>query len=117
MIYSRHFEQTKSLAYRPVGQEVLTEGLMLAYEKSKLTPNTLVNRLNMIPMKLGAKPWLGMLVGSNGKMKSSNKKTAKLLVAYYLIGDRIGAKNLRELENGWRDVHGGSSLPRPIESN
>lgn len=117
VIYSRHFEQTKSLAYRPVGQEVLTEGLMLAYEKSKLTPNTLVNRLNMIPMKLGAKPWLGMLVGSNGKMKSSNKKTAKLLVAYYLIGDRIGAKNLRELENGWRDVHGGSSLPRPIESN
>jgi hypothetical protein len=71
----------------------------------------------MIPMKLGSKPWLGMLAASNGKMISSNKKTAKLLIAYYLIGDRIGAKTLRELENGWRDIHGVSSLPRPIDSN
>lgn len=117
VIRSRHYEQTKSLAYRPVGQEVLIEGLMMAYEKSKLTPNTLVNRLNMIPMKLGSKPWLGMLAASNGRMIPKNKNTAKLLVAYYLIGDRIGAKTLRDLENGWRKIHGTTNLPRPIESN
>jgi DNA sulfur modification protein DndB len=117
VIYSRHFEQIKSLAYRPVGQEVLIDGLMMAYEKTKLTPNTLINRMNMIPMKLGAKPWLGMLAASNGKMISKNKATAKLLIAHYLVGDRIGAKALRDLEDGWREIHGGSNLPRPIESS
>ena len=117
VIRSRHYEQTKSLAYRPVGQEALIEGLMMAYEKSKLTPNTLVNRLNMIPMKLSSKPWLGMLAASNGRMIHKNKNTAKLLVAYYLVGDRIGAKDLRALEDGWRKIHGATNLPSPIESN
>ena len=90
---------------------------MMAHEKSKLKPNTLINRLNLVPMKLGAKPWLGMLAGTNGKMITKNASTAKLLVAYYLIGDKIGAKALRELEDGWRNIHGRDNLPRPIESN
>jgi DNA sulfur modification protein DndB len=117
IISGRHYERTKSLAYRPKGQEVLIDGLMMAHEKSKLKPSTLINRLNLVPMKLGSKPWLGMLVGSNGKMITKNANTAKLLVAYYLIGDRIGAKDLRALEDGWRNIHGRDNLPRPIESN
>jgi hypothetical protein len=43
-----------------------------------------------------------------------NAATAEKLVAYYLIGDRIGAKMLRELEEGWRTIHGGKSLPTPL---
>ena len=49
-----------------------------------------------------------------GKMIIKNAATAEKLVAYFLIGDRIGAKMLRELEEGWRSIHGGKGLPKPL---
>ena len=112
-VASRKADHSSSLAYRPVGQEVLINGLMLAHKKSRLSPAELVSRLDDIPRKLAAKPWVGILAGSNGKMITKNKALASNLVAWYLIGDRIGAKLVNELEVGWREIHGGYQLPTP----
>ena len=68
---------------------------------------------NGIPRKLASKPWVGILAGSNGKMISKNKTLASNLIAWYLIGDRIGAKLVNELEDGWREINGGYPLPTP----
>ena len=103
-----------SFAFRPKCQEVMISGLMIAHQKTKLTPETLIGRLDRMKLKLGSHPWVDLLVGSNGKMIIKNAATAEKLVAYYLIGDRIGAKMLRELEEGWRTIHGGKSLPTPL---
>ena len=112
-VASRKADHSSSLAYRPAGQEVLINGLMLAHKKSRLSPAELVSRLDSIPRKLAAKPWVGILAGSNGKMITKNKALASNLVAWYLIGDRIGAKLVNELEVGWREIHGGYQLPTP----
>jgi len=112
-VASRKADHSSSLAYRPVGQEVLINGLMLAHKKSRLSSAELVSRLDVIPRKLASKPWVGILAGSNGKMISKNKALASNLIAWYLIGDRIGAKLVNELEVGWREINGGYPLPTP----
>ena len=78
-----------------------------------LSSAELVSRLDGIPRKLASKPWVGILAGSNGKMISKNKTLASNLIAWYLIGDRIGAKLVNELEDGWREINGGYPLPTP----
>jgi len=111
---ARRADHSSSFAYRPKCQEILFDGLLLAYEKTNLAPRTLITRLELMPRKLGAHPWLNLLAASNGKMIIRNARTAELLVAYYLVGDRIGARVLRELEAGWRGIHGSRALPNPI---
>jgi DNA sulfur modification protein DndB len=103
-----------SFAFRPKCQEVMINGLMIAHQKTGLTPQTLIGRLDLMPLKLDAMPWTDLLVGGKGKMIIKNAATAEKLVAYFLIGDRIGAKMLRELEEGWRSIHGGKGLPKPL---
>jgi hypothetical protein len=92
----------------------MINGLMIAHQKTGLTPQTLIGRLDLMPLKLDAMPWTDLLVGGKGKMIIKNAATAEKLVAYFLIGDRIGAKMLRELEEGWRSIHGGKGLPKPL---
>lgn len=112
-VNSRKADHTSSLAYRPLGQEVIFNGLLLAHKKTGLSAATLVARLDSVPRKLGSKPWEGILAASNGKMISKNKSLAVNLISWYLIGAQIGAKQMKELETGWREIHGNYPLPTP----
>ena len=46
-------------------------------------------------------------------MISKNKSLAVNLISWYLIGAQIGAKQMKELETGWREIHGNYPLPTP----
>ena len=112
-VNSRNTSHTSSLAYRPVGQEVIINGLMLAHKKSRLSAHTLVSRLDAVPRKLASRPWIEILASSNGRVLSTNKALATNIMAWCLIGDGIGAKLVDEVEAGWREIHGSYPLPTP----
>ena len=112
-VNSRKTSHASSLAYRPVGQEVIINGLMLAHKKSRLSAPTLVSRLDAVPRKLASRPWIEILASSNGRVLSTNKTLATHIMAWCLIGDGIGAKLVDEVEAGWREIHGNYPLPTP----
>jgi len=98
----RHYEGKYSLAYRPKGLEAIIGGMLLAHECSGLTPATLVDRTNKLNMHLGSDMWRGILTGNNGTIKGSNVPLAKTLIAYQIIGDRIGARRFDKLEQDYK---------------
>lgn len=111
----RKAEDGWSLAYRPVSQEALVQGLMVAHVATRLSAEVLTRRLNEMPLRLGRHPWVNILVGTNGKMITKNRALAVLLVAWYLVGTKIGAHKVAELERGFAAIHGSSRrLPQPI---
>lgn len=104
-----------SLAYRPISQEALFDALMIAHQATGLAPRDLVSRLNKMPLRLSATPWVNVLVGTNGKMITKHRALASLLIAYYLVGSKIGSKAYRQLEESYASIHGSTrGLPRPI---
>jgi DNA sulfur modification protein DndB len=112
----RKAENVWSLAYRPVSQEALVQGLMMAHVASGLGAEVLTRRLNEMPLRLGRHPWVNILAGTNGKMIIKNRALAVLLVAWYLVGAEIGAHKVAELEKGFAAIHGASRrLPQPID--
>lgn len=111
-----------SVAFRPVGQEVIIRGLMEAHRLSKASPSQLVERLNDIPMSLVDNLWAGILLGGGEhrhKVIMSKVEIAGSLLAYLLIGsDHYGAIELEKLKNSVNEARAGygiraRELPRP----
>lgn len=116
---SRHMDEPWSLVMRPKGQEAFLEGLTAAHKKSRLSIRTLAERANRIPLSLGHHVWQGILCGSNGKMITKHGRLPGRLIAYLLIGDDVGPRELSSLETDYREAKAlmGQStrgLPRPV---
>jgi DNA sulfur modification protein DndB len=108
-----------SVALRPKGTEVLIGGALIAHEVTGLTPSTLIQRLNKINMQLSGDMWSGILGGANGKIIQRHIPLAKMLVAYQLVGDKIGARRFQKLEEDYKTAKLESGIrvrvvPRPI---
>lgn len=101
----RHHDQRFSLALRPNGQEAIVRGLMEAHRISKLSPKTLIERLNKVPMSFSHRMWLGVLLGGGDhRVRVLNYSAlASNLIAYLLIGaDQYGARRTTSLEFDYR---------------
>jgi DNA sulfur modification protein DndB len=107
---SRHMGHPASMVLRPKGLEVLISGLCEAYRKSGLTVSTLVKRLAQIDTCLAHDPWVGVLCGTNGKMKTSNADLAARLVKWQLIGSSVGVVERRNLEEAYAEARTQSGL-------
>lgn len=118
----RHHEHRFSLALRPNGQEAIVRGLMEAHRISGLTPKTLVERLNKIPMSFSHRLWIGILLGGGEHRVRviGFQPVAANLVTYLLIGpDQYGARRTQDLEADYKynkQTYGmsPSSLPKPV---
>ena len=115
----RHFDEKFSIAYRPKGLEAIIGGLLLAEQCSRLAPSTLVQRANKLNMQLSADMWRGILGGSNGKIITKQIPLAKMLIAYQLVGDQIGARRFAKLEDDYKTVKAENGInvrvvPRPV---
>ena len=112
-----------SVAFRPVGQEVIIRGLMEAHRLTKASPSQLVERLNSVPMSLVDNLWAGILLGGGEQRQRviiSGVDIAGALLAYMLVGSsHYGAAELEKLKNSVNEARAGygiraRELPRPI---
>lgn len=111
-----------SLAYRPNGQEALIRGLMDAHKLTRLSPKTLVARLNDLPLSLGDDAWSGILLGRGDVRRRpiAFKPLAANLVTYLLIGpDAYGARRTQRLLEAYIDAKDKIGvvrrvLPKPV---
>ena len=118
----RHHEQRFSLALRPNGQEAIVRGLMEAHRISRLSPKTLIERLNKIPTSFSHRIWYGILLGGGDHRVRviGYQPVAANLITYLLIGpDLYGARRTTELEAEYRfskQTYGSnpSGLPKPV---
>jgi DNA sulfur modification protein DndB len=115
----RHFDEKFSVAYRPKGLEAIIGGLLIAEQCSRLAPSTLVQRANKLNMQLSADMWKGILGGGNGKIIIKHMPLAKMLIAYQLVGDQIGARRFAKLEEDYKAVKAANGInvrvvPRPL---
>jgi hypothetical protein len=72
--------------------------------------STLVKRLAQIDTCLAHDPWVGVLCGTNGKMKTSNADLAARLVKWQLIGSSVGVVERRNLEEAYAEARTQSGL-------
>lgn len=119
VVQDRVADSKFSVAMRPKGLEVLIGGLLHAHEFSGLSPTTLVERLNRVNMNIGSDMWRGILGGERGLTLQKHAPVAKMLVAYLLIGDKIGARRFQKLEDDFKAAKAESGirvrvLPRPV---
>lgn len=115
----RHFDEKFSVAYRPKGLEAIIGGLLIAEQCSRLTPSTLVQRANKLNMQLSSDMWKFILGGGNGKIIIKHMPLAKMLIAYQLVGDQIGARRFAKLEEDYKAVKAANGInvrvvPRPL---
>jgi len=121
--YFRQHTHELSVAFRPVGQEVIIRGLMEAHRLTKASPGQLVERLNSVPMSLVDNLWDGILLGGGEQRQRviiSGVDVAGALLAYMLVGSsHYGAAELEKLKNSVNEARAGygiraRELPRPI---
>lgn len=118
----RNYIERYSVALRPNGQEAIIRGLMDAHQRTKLSPATLVERLNRIPLAFDDEVWLGVLLGGgNERVRVLNyTPLASNLVSYMLIGPgAYGARRTEELTSAYiaaKSMYGISRrvLPKPV---
>jgi DNA sulfur modification protein DndB len=119
----RQHSEDVSVAFRPVGQEVILRGLMEAHRLTKASPSELVRRLNSIPMSLADNLWAGILLGGGEQRQRviiSEVELAGALVAYMLVGpNHYGAAKLDVLKNSVNEARArygirARELPRPV---
>jgi DNA sulfur modification protein DndB len=116
----RHYEQKQSMAYRPKGLEAIIGGMLLAADVSRLSPATIVQRANKLNMHLGSDMWNGIFAGGNGRIITRNLPLAKLLIAYQLVGEQIGARRFQKLETDYKATKAAAGItvrvvPRPLD--
>lgn len=102
---ARHADHDFSLAFRPKSQEALIAALAEAHALTGLSPRALVAKLNRLNMKLSSEPWLGILVGSNGKMILKHFEIAKDIIVHFLLGkEAFGSERERHLLARYHDA-------------
>jgi DNA sulfur modification protein DndB len=118
----RQHDHRYSLALRPNGQEAIIRGLMEAHRITKLSPRTLVDRLNKIPISFSNRLWHGVLLGGGDQRVRvlAFSPLAANLVTYLLIGpDNYGARRLASLDFDYREAKkayglSATKLPDPV---
>jgi len=118
----RQHNKPFSVALRPNGQEAVVRGLMEAHRITRLTPQTLIDRLNEIPMRFSHLLWHGILLGGGDRRVRvlAFSPLAANLITYLLIGsDEYGARRTTLLEDDYRAakrIYGINSakLPEPV---
>lgn len=115
---ARHMEDKHSLVFRPKGQEAFIGGLAAAKKRNGEELLDLIGRANRIPLQLAGPTWMGVLVGSNGKMITKNLRLAEGLVTYALVGSTFSDLERETLRANFHIVKrdGGyptSPLPKP----
>jgi len=112
---ARHMDEPFSLAFRPKSQEALIRAIADAHTLTGLPIDVLVDRANAVPLRLGSPTWLGVLVGSNGKMITKHARIAQELMTFCLVGDAIGPRRLDALETNYRAAkRDGGYSARPL---
>jgi len=115
-------EALHSVAYRPNGQEALLRGLADAHSISKMSPTTLVDRMNHLPLSLSDDVWDGILLGGGDHRRRvlGFRPVAANLVTYLLIGpDAFGARRTQRLLDNYIESKAKYNivrrvLPKPV---
>jgi DNA sulfur modification protein DndB len=113
---ARHMSEPCSLLLRPKGLEVFFGGLVDAHLQ-RVSLKTLIRRAGEMPLSLADDPWIGVLVGTNGKMKIKNAKLARRIVTWLLAGKAIGAAKRAKVASSYAlAIEDAGMTPRPLLS-
>ena len=100
----RASESPHSLLFRPAVQVALFHGLSLAVQRG-LQLEEAVQRAALISWQGGSEVWVGIIIGSNGKMKTraeAIRRTGRL-IEYLIAADLMAEAEMYRLEADLRD--------------
>ena len=113
----RASESPHSLLFRPAVQVALFHGLSLAVQRG-LQLEEAVQRAALISWQGGSEVWVGIIIGSNGKMKTraeAIRRTGRL-IEYLIAADLMAEAEMYRLEADLRDEADPAwyTLPQPV---